>query len=79
MKQLIKRHAHEHLSHRGIVKITNGHMEAHGIYGAAVILTCPNTIEYYHIYASGSAVGMTKTRTEKRSNADLPLFQNIME
>jgi len=50
-----------------------------GIYGATVILTCPETIEYYYIYASGSAVGMTKTRTEKRSNADLPLFQNITE
>jgi len=79
MKQLIRKHAHEHLSHRGVIKITNVRMEAHGIYGATVILTCPETIEYYHIYASGDAVVMTKTRMEKRSNADLPLFQNIME
>ncbi len=79
MKHFIRKHAHEHLSHRGIIQITNGHMEAHGIYGATVMLTCPETIEYYHIYASSSAVAMTKTRTEKRSNADLPLFKNIME
>ncbi len=46
MKHLIRKYVHEHLSHRGIIKITNGHMEAHGIYGATVILNCPETIVY---------------------------------
>ncbi len=79
MKQRIRKHAHEHLSHRGIIQIKNGHMEAHDIYGATIVLTCCETIEYYQAYANGGVVGMIKARTEKRTNADLPLFQNIME
>lgn len=79
MKQRIKQHAQTYLSHRGIVKITNAHMEAHGVYCATVILTCPETIEYYKAYADNYAVGMTKIRAVKRCDADLPLFQKIRE
>ncbi len=48
MKQRIRIHAEKHLSHLGIIQIKNGHIEAHGVYGATVILTRPETIEYYH-------------------------------
>ncbi len=74
MKHIIKAHAQKHLAGLGHIQIKNGHRCANGIYGTTVILWTPERIEYYSAYAGGGAVGMVKTRTETRSNADMPLF-----
>ncbi|MCB1563919.1 MAG: hypothetical protein KDJ75_10120 [Alphaproteobacteria bacterium] len=74
MKRIIKAHAEKHLAGLGHIQIKNGHKEANGLYGATVILTTPERIDYYSAHAGGGAVGMVKTRSETRSNADIPLF-----
>ncbi len=63
-KSAIQKHADKHLGHLGKIEIRNGHAEAHGIYGATVVLTREDSVEYYAAFAGGGAIGMTWTRTE---------------
>jgi len=68
----IQRHADKYLGHLGKVELRNGHREAYGIYGATVVLTRLDCIEYYAAFAGGGAVSMTKTREEPLPK--LPIF-----
>jgi len=38
-RSAIKKHADKYLRHLGRIELRNGHPEAHGIYGATVVLT----------------------------------------
>ncbi|MGB9069416.1 MAG: hypothetical protein WCC21_12685 [Candidatus Acidiferrales bacterium] len=73
-RSAIEKHAHKYLGHLGRVELKNCHREADGIYGAIVVLTRSDCIEYYAAFAGSGAVSMTRTRTEPLP--DLPLFAN---
>ncbi len=72
-KSAIQRHADKYLGHLGKIQLRNCHAEAHGVYGATVVLTLSDSIEYYAAFAGDGAVSMTKTRTEPLPQ--LPLFR----
>jgi hypothetical protein len=63
-RSAIQKHADKYVGHLGKIELRNGHREAHGIYGAAVILTRHDCVEYYAALAGSGAVSMTRTRTE---------------
>ena len=71
-RSAIQKHADKYLGHLGKVELRNGHREAHGIYGASVVLTRVDCVEYYAAFAGGGAVSMTRTRIEPLP--ELPLF-----
>jgi hypothetical protein len=71
-RSAIQKHADKYLGHLGKVELRNGHREAHGIYGATVVLTRVDCVEYYAAFAGGGAVSMTRTRTEPVP--ELPIF-----
>jgi hypothetical protein len=71
-RSAIQKHADKYLGDHGKVELKNGHREAHGIYGATVVLTRRDCIEYYAAFAGGDAVSMTRTRTELLP--ELPIF-----
>lgn len=73
-RSAIKKHADKYLGHLGRVELRNGHQEAHGIYGATVVLTRVDCVEFYAAFAGGNAVSMTRTGTEPLP--ELPLFAN---
>ncbi len=74
-RSAIKKHADKYLGHLGRVELRNGHPEGHGIYGATVVLTRVDCVEFYAAFADGSAVSMTRTRTEPLP--ELPLFATL--
>jgi len=71
-RSAILKHAEKYLGLLGRIELKNGHQEAHGIYGATVVLTREDCVEYYAAFAGGGAVSMTKTGTELLP--ELPIF-----
>lgn len=71
-KAVIQQHAQKYLSALGKIEIKNGHRKAHDIYAATIVVTCPDRVEYYDIWAGDGAVGMIKTRSQPLPS--LPLF-----
>jgi hypothetical protein len=71
-RSAIQKHADKYLGHLGKVELRNCHREAHGIYGATVVLTRADCVEYYAALAGNGAVSMTRTGIEPLPA--LPLF-----